>query len=65
MAKKRKKWTPEERAEWEARYEESQRGLAERIAEIEAAQRPQEERQVYYRQRLADLERMAGLAPSN
>lgn len=31
MKRKRKKMTPEERAAWEARYEEGQRKLLERI----------------------------------
>jgi hypothetical protein len=32
MKRKRKKMTPEERAAWEARYEETTRKLEERIA---------------------------------
>ena len=32
MKRKRAKMTPEERAAWEARYEETQRRLQERIA---------------------------------
>jgi hypothetical protein len=62
---KRNRWTPEERAEWEARYQREQRELAELLARREAAGRPSEERERYYAQRLAELERIAGIAPAS
>jgi hypothetical protein len=43
MAKKRKKWTPEERAEWEARYERTMAMLQERIDYYEAKIKAQEQ----------------------
>jgi len=36
MAKKRKKWTPEERAAWEERFERTQAMLKARIDHYEA-----------------------------
>ena len=43
MAKKRKKMTPEERAEWEARHERTMSMLRERIDYYEARIREKEQ----------------------
>jgi hypothetical protein len=43
MAKKRKKWTPEERAEWEARSQRTLAMLQERIDYYEAKIKAAEE----------------------
>jgi len=43
MAKKRKKWTPEERAEWEARSAKTLAMLQERIDYYEAKIKEKEE----------------------
>jgi hypothetical protein len=43
MAKKRKKWSPEERAEWEARHQRTLAMLQERIDYYEAKIKAAEE----------------------
>ena len=46
MARRKKKiFTPEERRAWQARYEETQRMVAERIAYHEARAREEEQRE--------------------
>jgi hypothetical protein len=43
MAKKRKKWTPEERAAWEERYQQTMAMLQERIDHWTARVKAKEE----------------------
>ncbi|HEV2712946.1 MAG TPA: hypothetical protein VGU26_07600 [Gaiellaceae bacterium] len=60
MKRKRKKMTPEERAAWEARYEETQRKLQERIGDRGC----ESGRIAYHEAKLAEERHAAGATDS-